>query len=112
MESLVRTRSGDFTIDTAVKLDRVQEWADAGVLEEHIIPVEDIFKDCGSIRLKESSDKLLMNGNPFKKRDISDISVSDPVPGRFRVYDSSGNFTALYDLDEKKGMYRVFKMFL
>ncbi len=112
MESLVRTRSGDFTVDTAVKLDRVQEWADADELEEHIIPVDELFKDCGSIRLKESADKLLKNGNAFMERDISEIRISEAVPGRFRVYDSSGDFTALYDLDGKRGIYKVFKMFL
>ena len=112
MESLVRTRSGDFTLDTAVTLSKVQEWADAGELEHHIIPVDEIFKDCGSLILKESADKLLKNGNTFRKSDIAKVTEGAVYTDRFRVYDHSGNFTALYDLDLSRGIYKVFKMFL
>ncbi|MBR5406206.1 MAG: tRNA pseudouridine(55) synthase TruB [Lachnospiraceae bacterium] len=112
MESLVRTRSGDFTLDTAVTLSKVQEWADAGELEHHIIPVDEIFKDCGSVILKESADKLLKNGNAFRKSDIAKVTKGAVYMDRFRVYNHSGNFTALYDLDPGRGIYKVFKMFL
>ena len=111
MESLVRTRSGDFTIDTAVTLDRVQEWADAGELGHHIIPIEELFPDTGTIRLKDSADKLLYNGNIFKRRDVDVMTSPGDSGSRYRVYDSKGTFTALYDYDKAKGIYRVFKMF-
>ncbi|MBR5766505.1 MAG: tRNA pseudouridine(55) synthase TruB [Lachnospiraceae bacterium] len=112
MESLVRTRSGDFALDTAVTLSKVQEWADAGELEQRIIPVDELFKDCGSVILKESADKLLKNGNTFRKSDIAKVTEGAVYTDRFRVYDHSGNFTALYDLDVSRGIYKVFKMFL
>ncbi|MCR5508110.1 MAG: tRNA pseudouridine(55) synthase TruB [Lachnospiraceae bacterium] len=112
MESLIRTRSGDFTADSAVKLSTVQEWADEGSLEEHLIPVEKLFEDCGSIVMSEGADKLLMNGNPFKKSDAAAVKVSDVKSLRFRVYGSNGDFAALYDLDPSSGLYKVFKMFI
>ncbi len=111
MESLVRTRSGDFTIETAVTLDKVNEWADAGTIEEHIIPVDELFKDCGSISLKEDAEKLLKNGNSFKKRDIASLTEGT-VPCRFRVYDHDGSFTALYDADAAGNLFKVYKMFV
>ncbi|MBR6469291.1 MAG: hypothetical protein IKS84_02830, partial [Lachnospiraceae bacterium] len=62
--------------------------------------------------LKESADKLLKNGNAFRKSDIAKVTEGAVYTDRFRVYDHSGNFTALYDLDVSRGIYKVFKMFL
>lgn len=112
MESLKRTRVGEFKISDSVTLDTVQDWADSGTLDKHIIPVEEIFKDCGMITLKDSADKLLLNGNPFRQHDISDIQMPILKDGLFRVYDSCGNFTAVYYYDPVTKIYRVSKMFL
>ena len=111
MESLIRTRSGNFVIEDAVTLDTVQQWADRGELEEHVLSVEKVFSDCGSIRMSGDGDKLLHNGNTFGKKDAVNITLGT-AENRFRVYDSQGAFWAVYDLDKKRGIYRPFKMFI
>lgn len=113
MESLVRRRVGEFDISAAVTLDTVQELAGAGRLDDILIPVDEVFAQCGSIRIRASSDKLLYNGNPFRKRDILDITEAEgTMRERYRVYDSGGVFYGVFDLDREKGLYRPYKMFI
>lgn len=110
MENLVRIRSGDFRIENAATLDEVQKWADEGDLSGHIMSVEDVFGDCGSIRMNPPADKLLHNGNTFRKTDMADNT--DSAKERFRVYDSEGTFYGVYDYDRGRKLYRPFKMFI
>ena len=118
MESLVRTRSGRFVINEAVTLDTVQRWADEGELEKHILSVEEVFKDSGYIRLKSSADKLIHNGNTFSGRDTEDVimpqgetAVGEAV-NTYRVYDSADIFYGVYSYDEKRRIYKPYKMFI
>ena len=105
MESLKRTRSGLFEIKDAVKLSAVQQWADDGSLEEHLISVEDMFSDCPVIRVTPEEDKLLHNGNTLKAR-------PDGTSQRYRVYDSQGVFYGVYNYDTKRKILKPYKMFI
>ncbi len=110
MESLLRTRSGQFRIEDAVKLQAVQEWTDEGSLEAHLISVEEMFSDCGSLYINASGDKLLHNGNV-----ISKICIDHIIEGskeRYKVYDSGGYFFGVYDYSCKQKVYKPFKMFI
>ena len=110
MESLLRTRSGQFRVEDAVKLSTVQEWADEGTLEAHLMPVEEMFSDCGSLYINASGDKLLHNGNV-----ISRICIDRIIEGsneRYKVYDSQGIFYGVYDYEARRKIYKPFKMFI
>ena len=107
MESLVRTRSGDYRIEDAVKLSSVQEWADAGELEEHILTVEDYFADCERIYMNTEGDKLLHNGNAFG----TGFGTGDGSK-LYRVYDSAGVFYGVYEYDARRRIFKPFKMFI
>jgi tRNA pseudouridine55 synthase len=110
MESLIRTRSGQFRIEDAVKLATVQEWADEGILESRLMPIEEMFSDCGSLYINASGDKLLHNGNV-----ISRICIDRIIEGsneRYKVYDSQGIFYGVYDYEARRKIYKPFKMFI
>ena len=132
MESLLRTRSGQFCIDDAVRLSTVQEWADEGSLESHLKSVEDMFADCEEIHVTPEEDKLLHNGNTLRRRhgpeglasrrDGSSVFMSaeevrqgdgsSVLRSRCRFYDSKGIFYGIYDYDPKREIYRPYKMFI
>ncbi len=126
MESLLRTRSGQFRIEDAVKLSTVQEWADEGILESHLKSVEDMFADCGEIHVSPGEDKLLHNGNTLRRHgDGSSVFMSaEEEPGDerkrrqksrphvFRVYDSQGVFYGVYEYDPGRKIYKPYKMFI
>jgi tRNA pseudouridine55 synthase len=105
MESLIRTRSGQFEIKDAAKLSLVQQWADEGSLKEHILPVEAMFEDCPVVKVSPDEDKLLHNGNTLRIR-------TDGTVARCRVYDSQGVFYGVYDFDTKRKILKPYKMFL
>ncbi len=111
MERLVRRRVGEFGISDAVTLAAVQEYADAGKLDDILIPVDEVFARYGSIRLGEAADRLLYNGNPFRRRDI--LEKNEGTDGeRYRVYDSAGTFYGVFFFDNERGIYRPYKMFI
>ncbi len=119
MESLVRTRSGRFVIEDALKLSEVQKLADEGVLEEHLIPVDEMFGGCRGISVKQSADRLLYNGNVLGEDAVGSFTApigtgeeNTDKADRFRIYDSSGRFYGVYDYDSRRRIYRPFKMFI
>ena len=103
---------GEFDITDSVPLGTVQEWADTGTLEEHLIPTDRVFSLYGSIRIDQAVDRLLYNGNTFRGRDITELIPGNEASDRYRVYDSHGTFYGVYDHDNARGIYKPFKMFI
>ena len=64
--------------------------------------------------MTEAGDKLLHNGNTIRDEDIYElpIHVEGMEEERFRVYDSKGVFYGIYDYEEKRRVYKPFKMFI
>ena len=58
MKELQRTRVGTFTIDQSIPLEDLNEEN----VEEHIITVENLFKDLKNIDLNEKKLQLFLNG--------------------------------------------------
>lgn len=107
MESLIRTRSGSFTIKDALKLSDVEAVRDEGRLEKIIQSVDSLF-DYEKIHMKSKSDKALHNGNVFFINDTIEKKACE----RALVYDSEGLFCGIYDYSESEGKFKPYKMFL
>ena len=90
MESLVRTRSGCFTIENSVTLSELEELALESRLSKCIIP-DDECLDFESVNVREESGRFLLNGNILLEKNletgIRDINEGDEVKlylnGRF-----------------------------
>ncbi len=108
LESLIRTRSGQFVLQDSLTLAQVQAAADCGKARELLIPVEEILKDYPRICCREPGDRLLDNGNPLAEGLIE----GERQPGWVRMCSSAGVFKGIYRWDDKKGAYRPVKMFL
>ena len=108
MERLLRTRSGMFCLERSVTLSEVEKLRDEGRLDEIIQSVDEVFKGLASVTLKEESQKLGYNGNPFKK---SDVEQESKALGEVRVYDQEGRFIGIYRYDQERHSYRPVKMF-
>lgn len=129
MEKLIRTRVERFPIEESLSLSKVEELVREGRLEEAVVPVDAMFRDCPAFCSEsEELDKLLRNGNPFP----ADCGPSPAVcsgeagaelngaaedrqeasSGWLRVYDSSRTFIGIYEYlaDERK--WKPKKIFL
>ena len=108
MESLLRTRAGSFTLDTALKLSEVERVRDDGRLQDILVKVDDLF-DYDSLHMKPECDKVVHNGNIFYPNDtVENKIVNDNV----LVYDSENLFIGIYTYIKSERRYKPFKMFL
>jgi tRNA pseudouridine55 synthase len=93
---LRRLRSGAFSIDRAVTLDKLV--SREAVIEESMITIEDATDEMPSIRVGEEGSIAVGQGKPLRLDWISEIfSEEKQVPAQtFRVLDGSGMLLALY----------------
>jgi len=117
MTSLERTRSGQFTKDNAYTLAEIEKLRDEGILDSIIIPVDTVFMDLPALIVCDELEKKILNGNLIYANECKKLGLSGCFSeGRkIRVYkgnDSSCNFIAIYQYDQKKKGMVPDKMFL
>jgi len=86
MSSLRRVKAGVFTIDRAYSLQQVQQAADAGNVEEMLLPVDSLFDAVPAYIADDAQMKRIKNGNEIKV---------DAADGQYRVYSRAGEFLML-----------------
>jgi tRNA pseudouridine55 synthase len=107
MESLVRTKSGEFSIEESVTLAEVQRAADEGRAETLVQSIEEVLAQFPRTDCDAQGSRLLANGNA-----LPEVFVSPAVKdGWVRMYAANGEFIAIYEWDPRKEMYHPVKMF-
>ena len=129
MESLVRTRSGSFTLEDALTLGQIEAIRDEGALEDRIVAVDEVFSQYPRLDMKPEYDRLVHNGNPFRPDQcgakpagpVSGDETASDLPGasgksggrpaQARVYDSTGLFIGIYAYRPERRWYQPVKIF-
>ncbi len=111
MQSLKRTKVGDFTLETAVTLDELQNLKDEGQLTRPLVKVDSVFSSCNSLRVREEFCKLLDNGNAFYPSQTFERNTYAPDEW-VRVYREDGSFVGIYAFEVARKWYKPVKMFL
>ena len=122
MERLLRTRSGEFTIEESHSLAEMEEivknmdetsGSDIGALLKKnniLISADRCFMEYRPLHAKDKYDSVLNNGNLLRMRHFKEyIEVPDAIN---RVYDSKNEFKALYEWVEERKLYRPVKVFI
>ena len=107
MEELLRTRSGNFTLEESMALSQVEEAVADGTIGEKIVSIEDVLSMYPALTCTPEGDRLLGNGNPVPEELVQGGNREEKV----RMYKSSGNFTGIYGWDERKQKYVPVRMF-
>lgn len=107
MESLLRTRTGPFTLSESVTLAEAEAAMKEGRIESMVHSIDEILSEYPSISCTEAGNRLLANGNPLAEAFVTG-SYKD---GWVRMYASHGAFIAIYEWNERKKMYHPVKMF-
>lgn len=112
MESLVRTKAGIFTVDEAVKLNQIQELAEAGRLSEILLPADRLFLEYPKAAVKAEFQKMLANGNRLPKDAFECEHPAKIVSGCecLRVY-IEDDFFGIYGWDAGRNDYKPVKIF-
>lgn len=111
MESLKRTRVGNFRIENALSLSEVEEMREKGRLEEVIVPVEEMFPALQDVTVRHDYQKQLENGNCLALKmmcGLRDMNDSEQV----RVYNAQGIFYGIYRYEKRTKTFYPVKMFL
>lgn len=104
MQSLLRTRVGDYRIEDAIRLDELERLVAEEKLLQHIHPVDEVFLDCPRYIVPEELNKAVDNGNSFR--------YNGAIPeGDIRIYKEDGMFVGLYYYDTETDMMRPKKLF-
>jgi tRNA pseudouridine55 synthase len=124
MESLKRTRVGNFRIEDAITISRFEEIMASGEFERYadkiVMPPDSIFMDYGKACIKGEYLGALLNGNKLNTQqlDFENLQKFDSTQNEFkdgefiRVYDDCGEFKAVYTFMQAEKCFKPYKMFL
>lgn len=103
LKSLQRTRVGRFKIEEALLLTDIEQAVKEGKMEKYILSVDEMFPEYPKVVVKETIlEKYLSNGNPLRLLQQGE---------KLRIYHENGQFAAIYQWREEKGLYFPEKMF-
>ena len=120
MASLERTKSGQFSLDTAITLEELEEkLKNSGedrekVLQTLVIPVDKMFSEYQELRLLPQWEKLIQNGNSFEEKNLKkEFLENDRVDkSQYRVYMNENTFMGVYEYRKNEKKFYPVKMFL
>ncbi|MDR1704499.1 MAG: tRNA pseudouridine(55) synthase, partial [Clostridiales bacterium] len=97
MGRLIRTEAGGFSLQSAVSVEDIKEYAASGRLDELIMPIESIpvIKGLEKARIKPEALKRLLNGGTLNERDFEG-PVQAESGGMFLVTAPDNRPAALY----------------
>ena len=110
MQSLVRTRVGEFRLVDALTLAQLQELRDKERLEEALLPTDRIFSDFPMLHVEKKWRKLIDNGNAFYPGQTVE-QTTHPAGEWVRIYREDDSFVGIYAYDETKKWYKPVKIF-
>lgn len=120
MAALERTKSGQFTIDTALTLAELEEkLKEAGdnrevVIENYVIPVDKMFSKLQELRLLPEWERLVQNGNSFEERNLKkEFQIKERIDkSEYRVYIGDNVFMGVYEYSKAQRKFSPVKMFI
>lgn len=111
MVSLKRTKSGSFSLDTAVTLSELEKIRDEERISDILIPVDEMFAHLPSVHVPTPHIKLVENGNRFPLHFILERRLFSDGE-QVRVYDEKGVFYGVYLFKAEQNDFKPEKMFL
>lgn len=89
--ALERTRSGRFSIDHSVTLDRLQTMMTAGTVEQVVTPIDDALAEFPAVPLSETETARVMNGSAIS----CPMSIASMNSERVRLHSPAGRLLGL-----------------
>ena len=114
MAELLRTKTGTFSLENAIKLDEMKALAEQGKAEEALLTMEDALKDFPVVKVAEKSAKLLYNGGKIQEKYFTQKAAPLKVGEIVAVYDFKDNLVGLYEIKQENESFLIkpFKMLI
>ncbi len=111
MENLVRTRVERFKVEESITLSQIEEAKRLGTLGQYLVPVDEMLGQYSKCIVSEQAEKLVYNGNIFTSGNTL-LKMKHEDSQIVRVYTQEGDFIGLYQFEERRQIYKPYKMFL
>lgn len=113
MAKLTRTRVGNFRIEDAIRLSKVEELMKQGTYEAYVIAPDSVFSEYEEAVVKCGAESALLNGNKLYPRQLAfDSRILFEDGDMIRVYNGNREFRAVYTFVGNEGVFKPYKMFL
>ena len=114
MAELLRTRTGAFSLENAIKLEELKALAEAERAEEALLTMEEALQDFPVVRVSEKSAKYLYNGGKIQERFFAEKPASYKEGDIVAAYDHANNLVGLYEIkkEENNVFIKPFKMLM
>ena len=111
MAELLRTATGAFSLDDAIKLDELKALAEQEKAEEALLTMEEALKDFPVVKVSEKSAKFLYNGGKIQERFFTEKPASYQEGDIVVVYDHENNLVGLYEIKKDENYFiKPYKM--
>ena len=101
MGELLRTRSGGFRVENALKLAELSDIAANGEIASVIMPMDIALSHFPKITISSEADKWLKNGNKMPLEFVhADIKLMDDT--EYLAYDAKGSLAGIFILSDKE----------
>ena len=120
MAALERTKSGQFSLDTAITLEELEEKIKAAgeqrevFLQSIVIPVDQMFSKLAELRLLPEWERLVQNGNSFEEKNLKKefMEKERKDKSQYRVYIGENVFMGVYEYRKAEKNFSPVKMFI
>ncbi len=114
MAELLRTRTGAFSLENAIKLDELKALAEQEKVEDVLLTMEDALEDFPVVKVSEKSAKFLYNGGKIQERFFTEKPEVLKEGEIVVAYDHEYNLVGLYELikDDNSFLIKTYKMLI
>ena len=120
MAALERTKSGQFSLNTAITLAELEEkLKEAGddreqVIQSLVIPIDRMFEEYKELYLLSQWERLIQNGNSFEEKNLRKEYVEENRGDKthYRVYIGDNTFMGVYEYRKEERKFYPVKMFI
>ena len=112
MAELLRTRTGAFSLENAIKLAELKALAEQEKVEEVLLTMEEALEDFPMVKVSEKSQKFLYNGGKIQERFLTEKPAVLTEGEIVATYDHENNLVGLYEIKKEENNYFIkpFKM--
>ena len=112
MAELLRTATGSFSLENAIRLDDLKALAEQERAEEALLTMQEALRDFPVIKIAEGSTKLLYNGGKIQEKYFTKQPKALQEDEIAAVYDFENHLVGLYTLKKEETNFYIkpFKM--
>ena len=112
MAELLRTATGSFSLENAIKLDDLKALAEQERAEDALLTMQEALRDFPVIKIAEGSTKLLYNGGKIQEKYFTKQPKALQEDEIAAVYDFENHLVGLYTLKKEETNFYIkpFKM--